>query len=205
MRAVRLAVGQETLLPEDNARTIGNSYRQTKVIRAVTSQKQLWSELYNKYQSELVHYLQGKWRKEPDDASDIAHQAFERFMTVAEPQGIQQPRAYLYQLARNLVVDGLRREKVRVEHAQREEPLQEVAATDSALQSVLGDEQLQSLQQIIEKLPAKRRRAFVLNRVYQMSYQEIAEEMGISPDGVKKHVLRALETCQEHLQKRFEE
>ncbi|GAB3111538.1 sigma-70 family RNA polymerase sigma factor [Aestuariicella hydrocarbonica] len=168
------------------------------------SHKQLWNKLYHQYQSELVRYLQGKWRKQPQDASDIAHQAFERFMAVAEPERIEQPRAYLYQLARNLVVDGLRREQVRSQHAQSELASEEATAV-SPLQTALGTEQLQVLQQVIETLPAKRRRAFVLNRVYQMSYKEVAEDMDISVDAVKKHVLRALETCQTHLQHRFEE
>lgn len=197
--------GHETLLQQGNGPTIGHSHWQSKVIRTVTTHRQLWNELYKKHHSELVHYLQGKWRKEPDDASDIAHQAFERFMAVAEPQRIAQPRAYLFQLVRNLVVDGLRRDKVRADHARREEASVEPSASDLTVQSTLGAEQLQMLQQIIEKLPAKRRRAFVLNRVYQLSYQEVADEMGISVDGVKKHVLRALETCQAHLKNRLEE
>ncbi len=193
------------MLAEDNARTIVFSCKQSGVMSAVKANKQLWNELYTKYQVELVGYLQNKWRKAPEDACDLAHQAFERFMSVAEPQRIEQPRAYLYQLARNLVVDGLRREKVRCEHARREEVSIEAEHGDAPLQSAMGEQQLRLLQKVIEKLPAKRRRAFVLNRVYQMSYREVAAEMGISEDGVKKHVLRALETCQAHLKRRFED
>jgi len=181
------------------------SCRQVEVIETVTADNTLCDELYNQYQTELVHYVQGKWRKAPEDARDIVQQAFERFMCVAEPQNIEQPRAYLYQLVRNLAVDGLRRDKVRAEHARREASNEEPACVDAPLRSVLGGERLQALQQIIETLPAKRRRAFVLSRVHQMSYREIAEAMGISTDGVKKHVLRALETCHAHLLKRFEE
>ena len=205
MRAAKLAMAEEALLPREKGQTMAYSCRQTEVVGVMASDKQLWDELYNQYQTELVRYLQGKWHKTPEDARDIVQQAFERFMTVAEPRGIEQPRAYLYQLVRNLVVDGLRRDKVRAEHAKREALSEEPACTDAPLRSVLGGEQLQALQRIIEKLPAKRRRAFVLSRVHQMSYREIAEAMGITTDGVKKHVLRALETCQAHLRNRFEE
>lgn|GEM_PF-155896 len=197
------------LLWTAKAPTMKVSIQQCEKLQTVQQDKQrlaqLYSDLYDRYRSELVHYLQGQWRKAPEDAADIAQQAFERFMNVAEPEGIEQPRAYLFQLVRNLVVDGLRRDKVRSEHAQREGQEEEVASGDCPLGAALGGEQLQVLQQVIEKLPAKRRRAFVLNRVYQMSYREIAEEMAISPDSVKKHVMRALETCQKHLQNRFEE
>lgn len=205
MRAAKLALAEEALLPEDNGQTMAYSCRQTEVIETVTADNKLCDELYNQYQAELVNYVQGKWRKAPEDARDIVQQAFERYMCVAEPQKIEQPRAYLYQLVRNLAVDGLRRDKVRAEHARREASSEEPACVDAPLRSVLGGERLQVLQRIIETLPAKRRRAFVLSRVHQMSYREIAEAMGISTDGVKKHVLRALETCQTQLLNRFEE
>ncbi len=197
---------QDTRLQQDKAPLPVNALpRQYSIVKNETSQKQLWTELYAKYQAELVHYLQSKWLKQKQDASDITQQAFERFMLVAEPERIEKPRAYLYQLVRNLTVDGLRRDKVRNEHARQEAMKEEPTASGSPLTEVLNGEQLQALQQIIETLPAKRRRAFVLSRVYQMTYAEIAEDMGISADGAKKHVLRALGTCQEHLAKRFKE
>jgi len=179
------------------------SARQYEILKTGKSQKQLWTELYTSYQGELVHYLQSKWLKQKQDANDITQQAFERFMLVAEPERIEKPRAYLYQLVRNLTVDGLRRDKVRYEHARQEAINEEPASIGSPLNEVLNTEQLEFLQKIIETLPAKRRRAFVLSRVYQMTYAEISDDMGISVEGVKKHVLRALSTCQEHLANRF--
>jgi RNA polymerase sigma-19 factor, ECF subfamily len=203
--AEAVGANPQNLRRGSDASIIGVTPRQPKVLSTVTSLKQLWSDLYNKHHCELVHYLQGKWRKEPDEASDIVHQAFERFMSVAEPSRIEQPRAYLFQLVRNLAVDAQRRDKVRENHARQETLREEPAAADTQLQSVLAGEQLKALQKVIEKMPAKRRRAFVLNRVYQVGYREIADEMGISTDGVKKHILRALETCHLHLQSRFDD
>jgi len=195
---------QGTLLKQGEAPPMARiSARQYEILKTGKSQKQLWTELYNSYQGELVHYLQSKWLKQKQDANDITQQAFERFMLVAEPERIEKPRAYLYQLVRNLTVDGLRRDKVRYEHARQEAINEEPASIGSPLNEVLNTEQLEFLQKIIETLPAKRRRAFVLSRVYQMTYAEISDDMGISVEGVKKHVLRALSTCQEHLANRF--
>jgi len=195
---------QGTLLKQGEAPPMARiSARQYEILKTGKSQKQLWTELYTSYQGELVHYLQSKWLKQKQDANDITQQAFERFMLVAEPERIEKPRAYLYQLVRNLTVDGLRRDKVRYEHARQEAINEEPASIGSPLNEVLNTEQLEFLQKIIETLPAKRRRAFVLSRVYQMTYAEISDDMGISVEGVKKHVLRALSTCQEHLANRF--
>lgn len=165
--------------------------------------------VYQQHQQELVHYLQGKWQRSHEEACDIVQQAFERFMCLAEPHKVEQPRAYLFQLVRNLTVDQLRKEQVRESHRDKLQAQSQEHAGDSTLDSperlLLSREQVESLQTAIEKLPAKRRRAFILSRVHQLSYREIADDMGISVEGVKKHVMRALETCQNFLAHRFEE
>jgi RNA polymerase sigma-70 factor (ECF subfamily) len=166
-------------------------------------------DVYQQHQPELVHYLQGKWQRSHEEACDIVQQAFERFMCLAEPHKVEQPRAYLFQLVRNLTVDQLRKEQVRENHRDKLQAQTQEHTGDSTLDSperlLLNREQIESLQTVIEKLPAKRRRAFILSRVHQLSYREIADDMGISVDGVKKHVMRALETCQNFLAHRFEE
>lgn len=165
--------------------------------------------LYQQHQAELVHYLQGNWQKSEEEASDIVQHAFERFMCLAEPHKVEQPRAYLFQLVRNLTVDQRRKQQVRDSHRDQLQATNQENSDGTTLnspeRSLLNNERLESLQTVIEKLPAKRRRAFILSRVHQLSYQEIANDMGISVDGVKKHVMRALETCQSFLAHKFEE
>ncbi|BFM14930.1 hypothetical protein R50073_11130 [Maricurvus nonylphenolicus] len=162
-------------------------------------------DVYQQHQPELVHYLQGKWQRSHEEACDIVQQAFERFMCLAEPHKVEQPRAYLFQLVRNLTVDQLRKEQVRDNHRDKLQEQPSDSTLDSPERLLLSREQIETLQTVIEKLPAKRRRAFILSRVHQLSYREIADDMGISVEGVKKHVMRALETCQNFLAHRFEE
>lgn len=195
-----------TALPRiDDSQIIPCSNHLSKARPTLSSKHQLWDTLYQQHHAELAGYLQSKWGKQADEANDITHQAFERFMSVAQPQAIEQPRAYLFQLVRNLATDGLRREKVRSEHARREACDEEQASPDKLLQSLLAGEQLKALEKIIKTMPEKRRRAFVLSRVHQLSYREIAQEMDISTEGVKKHILRALDTCREQLKHQFDE
>ena len=44
-------------------------------------------------------------------------------------------------------------------------------------------------------LPPKTRRIFLMHRLQQMSYCEIAEHFGISNQGVEYHMMRALARC----------
>lgn len=58
------------------------------------------------------HELIGTWTRKlrsRQQAEDLAHDAFVRVLENPREQ-VEQPRAYLHQTARNLAVDGLRRE-----------------------------------------------------------------------------------------------
>lgn len=165
------------------------------VVAPLYPQEHAWTELYRAHKAELVNYIKGQWHKDEDTAQDLAHQAFERFLCLPNPSAVERPRAYLFQLVRNLLIDDHRREKVRQDHRDSTTVLEadEVQATPEQL--VMQQQTLNQLQAVIEKLPAKRQRAFVLSRVHNMSYREIADDMGISTEGVKKHVMRALDAC----------
>jgi len=158
-------------------------------------QEHAWTELYRAHRAELVNYIKGQWHKDEDTAQDLAHQAFERFLCLPNPGAVERPRAYLFQLVRNLLIDDHRREKVRQDHRDSTTVLEADEVQPTPEQLVIQQQTLDQLQAAIEKLPAKRQRAFVLSRVHNMSYREIAEDMGISTDGVKKHVMRALDAC----------
>jgi len=51
----------------------------------------------------------------------------------------------------------------------------------------------------IESLPPRYKQAFKLSRFNNMTYPEIALEMGISIDGVKMNMKKALESLREKL------
>lgn len=158
-------------------------------------QEHAWTELYRAHRAELVNYIKGQWHKDEDEAQDLAHQAFERFLYLPNPAAVEKPRAYLFQLVRNLLVDEHRREKVRSEHRDSVMVVEADSEASTPEQLIMHRQALDTIQDTIEKLPAKRQRAFVLSRVHNLSYKEIAEDMGISTEGVKKHVMRALDAC----------
>ena len=60
------------------------------------------------------------------------------------------------------------------------------------------DKQLQyketyhKIMQLIEKLPPTRKKVFSMSRLDGMSYEEIATSLGISRNGVKDHIVKAL-------------
>lgn len=181
------------------ADTIPTPSNDAGAVTPLYPQEHAWTELYRAHKAELVNYIKGQWHKDEDTAQDLAHQAFERFLCLPNPGAIERPRAYLFQLVRNLLVDEHRREKVRQEHRDSVVALESEETQATPENVVIQQQALDQIQATIEQLPTKRQRAFVLSRVHHLSYREIAEDMGISTEGVKKHVMRALDACHKAL------
>ena len=181
------------------ADTIPTPSNDAGAVTPLYPQEHAWTELYRAHKAELVNYIKGQWHKDEDTAQDLAHQAFERFLCLPNPGAVERPRAYLFQLVRNLLVDEHRREKVRQDHRDSVVALESEETQATPENVVIQQQALDQIQATIEQLPTKRQRAFVLSRVHNLSYREIAEDMGISTEGVKKHVMRALDACHKAL------
>lgn len=165
----------------------------------VSTNKNLWRDVYQHYREELDGYLRKSWGKNPEDAEDIVQQAFVKYMAQA-PNQVKQPRAFLFQVVKNLARDIARKTVVRDIHQSNEISREIGEKTTPALEEgIIYGDTLENLKHIIQNLPKKQRRAFILRRFHHLSYQEIASDMKISSAGVKKHITRALATCQQQL------
>lgn len=125
-----------------------------------------------------------------DDAEDVAAETMARAYAAADFTRITAGRAYLFQIARNLLIDAARRDKVVSFDLVADLELLQV---DDGQEAYLhARDELRRLQAIIETLPIQCRRAFVLRRVYGHSVGEIAEEMELSVSTVEKHLTKAV-------------
>lgn len=142
---------------------------------------------------ELVGMLKKRVR-DPETARDLAQSAFERLAARVEaPQALRDPRAHLMQVARNLSVDHLRRERLERGH-EKEAALAAdgLAETRTPEETVLHRQRLDDLDAIIRGLPAMRRRIFILNRLHGLSIDAIADQEGLSRRAVRGHIERAM-------------
>lgn len=99
-------------------------------------------------------------------------------------------RAYLFTIARNLVIDNARRNKIVSFETMAD---LELLQSDSGLEGQLeARDALRRVERIVESLPIQCRRAFILRRVHEKSMGEIAEEMGLSVSTVEKHLAKAI-------------
>ena len=126
----------------------------------------------------------------PDDAEDAAAETLARAYAATDFARITAGRAFLFQIARNLLIDNARRDKIVSFDVVADLDLLHV---DDGLEACLhARDELRHLQAIIDTLPIQCRRVFVLRRVYDRSVGEIAEEMGLSVSTIEKHLTKAV-------------
>lgn len=126
-------------------------------------------------------------------AEDIAQEAGMRLLHWPghSEEPLRQPKALLFRIAINLARDHLRRLVVRRNAAPE---LERMASTSgqSADTVAAAREQLERVQQAMQRMPARPREVLLLSRVEGLSHGEIAVRLGITPKTVENHLARAL-------------
>ena len=121
-----------------------------------------------------------------DEAADLTAETFVRAWASSERIRMSTVRSYLFTITRNLYLNSLRqrRRHVALDDALRDpRPGPAVEAARSA--------QLAFARAALMRLPEVDRAALVLRAVAEMSYDEIAETLGISLASVKVKIHRA--------------
>lgn len=129
-------------------------------------------------------------------ADDLVQEACLRF-THVDSASIASPRAFLYRILANLVLDHQRRQ-IR----QPIDALDHADAADAAPDAettLIWRERLAILSCAVEELPPRCRECFVLRRFDDLSQDEIARRMGISRNMVEKHLRAATLHCARRL------
>lgn len=99
--------------------------------------------------------------------------------------------AWLYTLTKNGCFNQLK--KIAREHRLKTSLAQECESVDESIESYLAvKEQQHLLQQAIDHLTAKQKQVFALNREAGMKNAEIAQQLNISTNTVKTHMVGAL-------------
>ena len=161
-----------------------------------------FEKLFRQYYEELYYYAcRYLWRRE--DAEEAVQDVFVRVWEKREELQISTSvKAYLYAAVRNRAINHLNSRWA------REAPLPLDPATPvmaEAAEDELGQETLiQLLQQGIATLPSQCRTIFQLSRQGGLTYDEIAEELGISKETIKSQVKIALRKLRDFLGRHWE-
>lgn len=152
--------------------------------------------VFEQYRSKLQRFLLDRSAK-THVAHDLTQEVYLRLLRFPPHELLRQPQAYLYRIASNVAHDfNLRTREECVTF--NSDVVEELA--DSAANAWVDDpaEQLnaeQELEHLLAELPANHRAALVLAKRDGLSYETIAQRMGVSVHAVKKYVVRAMAHC----------
>lgn len=135
------------------------------------------------------------------DIDDICQEAVTRALEAEKSRGIEDPGAFLFGIARNLMRKELDKKSrslidfvddcVLNEHASNApDPEQQ---WDERRRMILFAE-------AVETLPSKCQRVFIMKKVFGYSHKEIAERLNISVSTVEKHVTAGLRRCIDYME-----
>lgn len=155
-------------------------------------------QLYNRYHGQLYSYIL-QFVKVPSVAEDILQDVFLKIWELHA--GIKPElnfKAYLYKISRNKVFKHFQQlgnnQQMRIQllyHLPK-------YISDSDLQ-LAWQQYEQLLHNAITQLPPQRQKIFKLCREENMTYAQVSQQLGISTNTVKEHMVLAMKSIKEQL------
>jgi RNA polymerase sigma factor (sigma-70 family) len=157
-------------------------------------------KLFAEHRRALQAYFYRRIRTK-SDAPDLAQEVYVRMLRVSDTEAIRNPQLYLYTVASNLVkehavLDRRQASSVDFDHASVQQRLGELPALDSELDT---SQRVGRLGAVLGQLPQKCRTAVILQYRYGLTYREIGDRLGVSPNMVKKYLAQALGHCRRRM------
>jgi RNA polymerase sigma-70 factor (ECF subfamily) len=164
------------------------------------TKKSLVEQLFTEHGGVLQAFLFRRVRRQPD-AADLAQEVYLRMLRVPDIEAIRSPESYLFTVAGNLAKEHARhgyreRSALDVDDPQVQEQLAELPAYPGDPDR---EQRVGRLREVLDQLPPKCRAAVVLQYWHHQSYQEIAQQLGISTHMVKKYLSQALVHCRRRM------
>ena len=131
-----------------------------------------------------------KYVRDTEEAKDLAHRAFMKVWEKREavPEG-SNVKALTYRIAHNLSINYIRDHKKFCD----EEELQTVESENSDADNDIKAAELEAaVIDTINHMPEKSKKVFLMSRYDQLSYNDIAGQLGVSIKTVEAHISAAL-------------
>ena len=140
--------------------------------------------LYVRY-APRVYDFSLRFLKNETEAEDVTQDIFLQVWQVLSI------RAYLFRMTRNAIFNRFKRSKMHLQYIRHSETRETELSVDPGGR-ITTEDLLEMIELAIENLPEQCRRVFKMSRYEHMSYNEIAENLGISPHTVQFHISVAL-------------
>jgi len=174
----------------------------TLLNQLAAGREEAFTQLYLRYSPTIYSALM-VYIKDEHQADDLLQNVFVRFWEKrAELPAIQNIENYLFILARNLVLNHIKRRAIEenVHQVLRSRMPESANSTDNRM---LELEYKRLLQEAIDALPAQQKQVYLMATEDAMSYDDIATQMELSKLTIKKHLELARKSIRAHINARL--
>jgi RNA polymerase sigma factor (sigma-70 family) len=154
-----------------------------------SEQARWFSEEVKPYERALRAYLSRRFPTLPDH-DDLVQEAYTRLLRARQNGRLTYIKALLFTAARNVAIDMFRRRRLIGYVALSDvSELRVLEETPGVVETLEREQRHAVLIEAVASLPERCR------AVMMLSYKEIAERLGISPETVKVHMLKGVRDC----------
>jgi RNA polymerase sigma-70 factor (ECF subfamily) len=140
----------------------------------------------------LMQYLRQNWHDQAA-TQDLLHDVYVRVYEAAREEIPEHPKAFVFTIARNLLISRVRqRNVVPIEAVADFESMGLAIDAPGPEQVTIGRDELRRLEAAIDKLPAQCRKVVLMRRVDGLSRPEIALRLGITESTVSSYLRHAM-------------
>ena len=157
------------------------------------------TQLFNAHHAAIVAFLARRGCC-PETAQDLGQETYLRLLSKTEISHDENLKAYLFRIAERLAIDYLRQSR---QAKNNTKPLDDALYCPKLLPDEVAElrQQCEKLIYAIELLPVKIRNVFLLRKIDELSYAEIAQHLGISEKTVQRHLVNAMLHCHQFVQR----
>lgn len=163
--------------------------------REPRARRQLIEQLFKQHAPAVRLYLRGR-SVPPDEIEDLVQELFTRLMGVREVEermtdASGSVRSFLLTMAHNLVVDRQRKRRVRIAYVEEQREIEHLDERTPE-RIVAAQMELEIIRDVLLKMPLHWCVALVLQRMRDMSYEDIALHMGVTVKQVEHYLRRGM-------------
>ena len=176
-----------------NIRTLTMETKKVKDVTPPSSAMLL--DLFSRYNRALKIFVKNTVKCE-QAAHEITQETYARLAAVQNQKKIDYPRAYLFQTAKNISLDFLRRKGLRVFDETVEVHSEMAVSLSPNPEEILVHKQAkQEFENALKELPLRTRQVFYFRRYENLSIKQVAAKLGIS----ERLVYKQMEDTMRHL------
>lgn len=157
--------------------------------------KEEFKTLFNIYFEDVRRYV--LYRSGNDEiATDIAQDTFMRIWEKQMSVDPKTAKGLLFKIAGDLYVSQYRREQVAYNFFNTFQPNNKSITPEDELNF---QELKKAYEAALKSMPEKQRTVFLMNRIEELKYKEIADQLNLSVKAIEKRMSQALEHLKIHL------